>query len=99
MGKGQVVLLGTVPDPQSLVTLVTQVGSPDATTPYVQASSNVLVVPRSGDGGEGAVVVELRNTSGRLSLPHRFIDLLSGRTLEGEVEVPGYSVMVLKRLD
>ena len=29
----------------------------------------------------------------------QFTDLLSGRTLEGEVEVPGYSVMVLKRLD
>lgn len=98
LGKGQIVLLGTIPDPQSLVKLIRGVGCAEL-EPYFEASPNLLVVPRSGSGGEGAVVVEMKNEPGKLQLPNQYKDLLSGRSLKGELEVPGYAVLVLQRED
>jgi hypothetical protein len=54
----------------------------------------VLVVPRSGDAGRGAVVLEMHNQPGTITLPQPCTDLLTGRRLEGEVPVAPFSVLV-----
>lgn len=96
MGKGQIILLGTVPDPDHLVGIISEAGSSEL-GPYFEASSNVLVVPRKGNGMEGAVVIELKNEPGKIELPCSYKDLLTGQSLKGELDVPGYTVMVLQK--
>ena len=46
MGKGQIILLGTVPPPQDLDVLVITMCEASGVTRVAQASENLLVVPR-----------------------------------------------------
>lgn len=96
MGKGQVILLGTLPRPRELQALVLSIGKEVGIAPVATASENVLVVPREGDAGRGWAVLELENRPGRLTLPRRMRDLLTGTEHEGEMDVPPYTVMVLE---
>ncbi|OGV75062.1 MAG: hypothetical protein A2340_14550 [Lentisphaerae bacterium RIFOXYB12_FULL_60_10] len=95
MGKGRVIVLGTVPDAESWAALVVRVCAEAKIRPVTEASSNVLVVPRNGKGGTGWVVVELQNETGRVTLPKPARDLLTGKTLRGELEVAPHGVHVL----
>ncbi len=96
MGKGQVILLGTLPTPEDLAGFVTRVANEAGVSPVAEASENLYVIPREGEGGRGCVVVEIENRPGTLALPHEAVDLLTGKTHTGTVEVAPYSVMVLK---
>ena len=92
MGKGQVIVLGTVLSPEDLSKLLLTAGA----QPVADASSNLLVVPRTGKVGAGAVIVEIENKSATLTLPRPATDLISGQRLEGTVELAPYTVMVVK---
>ncbi len=96
LGKGRIVLLGTLPEPAALARLLAVILADAGVTPAADASANVLVVPRSGRAGNGLVVVELHNQAGWIRLPGPATDLISGQTLEGEVQVSPYGVMVLR---
>jgi len=103
LGKGRIVMLGTMPvaaDWQRL--LLDQARSVDI-APVAEASTNLLVVPRVDKAQAGApdaqtrglIVVELENRSGTIGLPQSATDLLTGRKHSGSIEVAPYGVMVL----
>jgi beta-galactosidase GanA len=96
MGKGRIVLLGTMPQPCALAKAVLDIAGQAGVAPVAEASPNLLVVPREGKAGEGWVVVELQRQSGSLTLPRPATDLLTRRKLSGKIEIPPYGVMVLK---
>jgi beta-galactosidase GanA len=99
MGKGKVVVLGTMPEAKALVALVTRIAAQSEITPSAKASPNLLCVPRSGKGGEGMIVVELENKPATLSIPKASVDLLTGKKYaRGLTKIKPYSVMVLKVL-
>jgi hypothetical protein len=64
--------------------------------PAAEASTNVLVVPRVGEGGTGAIVLELENRPGELTLPKTVRDILTAREYDGTVKLHPYQVMVLQ---
>ena len=96
IGKGEIVLLGTMPRREELRKLLLSVCSQVGIEPLVQASANLVVVPRRGNGEEGLVAVEIENRPASLVLSRSAKDLLTGRRYSDNVEVQPYGVMVLK---
>ncbi len=97
IGKGRLVLLGTLPPPDALQRLLLDKAAEQGIGPVSQATANVLVVPRSGSAGTGAVVVELEHQPGTFTLDAPARDLLTGKTCSGTVPVAPYEVLVLCR--
>ena len=95
LGKGLIVVLGTMPVPMDLCRLLTSLGRDAGVQPVAEASDNLIVVPRQGEGGRGMVLVEVENRHANITLPERMTDLISDRKLEGRLDLPPYGVMVL----
>ena len=96
VGKGQIVLLGTLATPEDLQRLLLSLGKDAAVLPVAEASPNLLVVPREGKAGQGLIVAELENAPAALTLPRAATDLLTGERRSGRIAVKPYGVMVLK---
>jgi len=96
MGKGRIIVLGTLPRPEDLLKLFASAAAEADVHPVADASDNLLVVPRSGEAGEGLMLVEYENRPARIALPKPATDLLTGQTESGEIEVEPYGVKVLK---
>ncbi|MCL5271322.1 MAG: beta-galactosidase trimerization domain-containing protein, partial [bacterium] len=98
MGKGQIVVLGTMPPPEIWQKLVLELSGQAGVAPAADASANLMVAPREGTDGRpaGVVVVELENKPARLKLDREATDLLTGRKLRGEVEIAPFAVLALK---
>lgn len=92
VGKGQILLVGTVLPGEEITRLVRQSGI----APVAEATENLLVVQRAGDGSEGLIVVETANRTGEINLSRPMVDQLRGDRFEGVAVVPPYGVMVLK---
>jgi beta-galactosidase GanA len=95
LGKGRIVVLGTLPPPADLEQFMLRLAAQCAVLPAAEATPNVLVVPREGEIGRGLIVVELENRPGTLKLHSPATDVLSGTNYAGEFSVRPYQVMVL----
>jgi beta-galactosidase GanA len=95
-GQGRIIVLGTLPPAQDLQQLMVELAGQHDVFPAATATSNVLVAPREGEAGKGAVVIEIENRPGTLSLPGEAYDLLSGETHSGTIEIAPYQVLVLE---
>lgn len=93
LGKGKIVLLGTVPSHEFLRRIA-------GIESIAEASENVHIVERFYENGAsaGLIVQELENREGELTLPNgEYDELISSRRLSGHVRVDAYEVLVLKR--
>ena len=95
LGKGQIIMLGTMPQPEDLKVLLLTIAKEAGVTPVADASENLVVIPREGSGIKGLVAIEVENRPASLNLPSPMTDLLTGKSRKGKVEVPAYGVMVL----
>lgn len=95
IGKGQIILLGTMPPAEEFARLVTATAAPLGISTVAQASDNLLIVPREGGGQRGLVIAEVENKAGVVTLDRPMRDLLTGNTYTAEITVPAYGVMVL----
>ena len=91
VGRGRVILLGTVPSKEALLRLV-------GMKPIAEASDSICLVSRTGEEN-GIIAVNLENTAGSVTLEGNYIELISGRVLSGNVSVMPYEVLVLKKTD
>jgi len=96
LGKGRIVLLGTLPIPADLQRLLLRLAAQCGIRPAAEATPNVLVVPRSGKIGRGAVVIEIGNRPGLLSTSSPARDVLNGKVYFGEIALAPYQVLVLE---
>ena len=96
MGKGRIILLGTLPGEQDLQRLLLDAAAEARVGPVAEASANLLVVPRKGRTAEGLIAVELSNQPATLKLQRPAVELLTRRRCEGTLEVQPYGVAVLK---
>lgn len=92
VGKGKVVLLGTVLKPDSLARLVRTLHNEE--TAVIDASEGVCVCEREG----GVVLVELDGKEGYAVLRGEHVDVISGAKRSGRVELGGYDVVVLDQV-
>ena len=88
VGKGKVILLGSVPNHADVRRLV-------GIKPILKASDNVTLIERSN----GAIIaVEIENTTGYVELDGNYTDKISNTVLSGKVTVSPYSVLVLEKV-
>jgi beta-galactosidase GanA len=97
MGKGQIIVLGTMPQPSDFQSLLLSICKETGVLPVAKASENVLVVPRTGEGQDGMIVMEIEHKPGHIVLPNKMMDILTGKEHTGMLELEPYTVMVLKK--
>ena len=90
VGKGQVIILGTAPDKETLLKLVNK-------APNASASSNVSVVKRTGTHN-GLIALEIENKDGYIILEKPYYDLIADKEVSGKVEIKPYSALFLKEI-
>ena len=89
VGKGKIILVGSVISGGDLLRLVGRAS-------IAEASENVVLVERSGNE-RGMIAVEIEDKSGYLVLDGKYTDLITGKNLTGKIEVSPYEVLVLKK--
>ena len=92
VGKGKVVLVGSVISHKDLLRLVNR-------APIAEASGNVVLTERTANDGSvsGIIAVETENKSGYVILNGEYIDLITGETCSGKIEFQPYQVRVMKK--
>jgi beta-galactosidase len=99
MGKGRIILLGTLPEPAALGDLLARVAADAGLAAPPVASPHLLVAPREGTAGRGVVAVEMAGREASLAVAKKSVDLISGNThAPGTVTVPAYGVVVLREI-
>lgn len=87
VGKGKVILLGSLPDCATLQALTQRFA-------LLPASDNLVLTERTGEQN-AIIAVETQGKEGLLITDGKRKDVLSGRTLDGSVSVRPYEVLVL----
>ncbi len=90
VGKGCVILLGSVPSHKDLRKLV-------PLPPIAEASGSVTLVRRSGKDG-GIIALETENKEGYIVCKGKYKDLLTEKTVCGKVGVNPHQVLVLREI-
>lgn len=90
IGKGKVVLLGSVPSIDVLRKLI-------SIEPIEQASDNVIIVERTGEE-DGIIILETENKEGDVFLKSCYKDLCNGELYCGKMTLNPYEVRVLQKL-
>lgn len=96
MGKGQIIVLGTIPPAKQWVHMIKMFANELMLLPNIQASDNLLAVPRQGQTQSGYIVLEMQNRNGSLQLDQPSTDLLTQETFEQTIPMSPYQVRVLK---
>lgn len=89
VGKGRVILVGSVISRDDLLRLVNR-------KPIAEASDNVILVERSGKEN-GIIAVETKNTDGYIVLECEYTEVITGRKLSGKYKIAPYEALVLKK--
>ncbi len=92
MGRGQVILLGTMPLGGDVSPLLMALGA----RPVAEASDNLLVVPREGETARGLIAVELEGKPAWLDVEGTMRDVVTGAAHTGRLDFPPYAVIVLQ---
>ncbi len=96
VGKGTVILLGTIPSEADAARLIRLACDASGAEP-VCVEGEVIAARRSGAAGEGLMLVEYGAKNAVCTLPGPMTDLLTGCRLEGRVTLKPYDVLVLRR--
>ncbi len=97
IGKGRIVLLGTLPEPRALGEILLRTASESGVAAPPAGSPHLLIVPRDGAAGRGTIAVELEGKPASMVLDAPARDLLTGREHgRGTVEIAPFGVVVLQ---
>ena len=99
-GKGKIVLLGVVPDPELLLWLTDKYAKELKLSAPVKASPSVVTVMRKGGKGEVFGAVEAEYKLGFAECPFDGIDVLSGKKyVKGDrIELKPYGVSIVEKV-
>lgn len=89
VGKGKVIVLGSVLSHADLLRLVGR-------APIAEASKNIELIEREGKE-DCLIVLETEHEPGFISLEGRYTDVIGNRIISGRTEVRPYEVLVLKK--
>ncbi len=95
IGKGTVILLGTIPSEADAARLIRLACEASGAEP-VRIEGEVMAARRSGTAGEGLMLVEYGGKDAACTLPEPMVDLLTGRRLQNRAALKPYDVLVLK---
>lgn len=89
VGKGKVILVGSVVSHEALLRLI-------ALPPVAEASDNVVLCERTGKES-GIIALEIENKEGFILLDGKYTDLVTGKIYSGKTQIHPYGVLVLKK--
>lgn len=89
VGKGRVILVGSVLAPGDILRLVNR-------APIAEASENVILTERTGRQN-GIIAVETENRKGYIVLDGEYTELLTGKKLKGKMEITPYQTLVMRK--
>jgi len=99
IGKGTVFLLGFIPSAQDMKELILPMACKAAGISFGKTEGNsLMVIPRTGKDCSGMILAEFNGSGGSCQLDCAMYEHLSGKTLQGRVEVAPYEVLILERL-
>lgn len=94
-GKGEVILLGTLPCEDALIKIVNIALTDAGITPY-KTTGTLLIIPREGHDKNGIILCETAHGQASVELPCPMTDLLTGISYNaGEMTVEPYGVHIL----
>ena len=96
IGKGKVIVLGTIPSEEDMYRLL-DVAIAESGAQKFSVSGKLMVAKREGANQEGYTVVNHTGADAALHLDGVYEDLLSGETCSGRISMDGYQVRVLKK--
>lgn len=94
VGKGTVIVLGTLPGKEDGKKLL-KYAMEESGTSCLPVEGPVAAALRTGEGMEGIAAVEYGGKGGRLSLPGCYTDLLTGQSWKNEMRLEPYQAAVL----
>ena len=86
VGKGKIIIVGSVIDGKEVVRLT-------GVAPILKATDNVELIER----GDVIIAIEIENEQGTLELQGSYQDVLTGKRYSGTTEIDAFSVMVLQK--
>ena len=98
VGKGRIIVLGTLPKYDDLQKLLGRILEESGMTPLVIAG-NVAAARREGNGLRGITATEYGGKPGKITLPGRYFDHISQKVFEREAEIAPYHTLVLQEVD
>lgn len=96
VGKGCVILLGTVPSAADMKKLIA-LACEQSGVALPKVSGEVIAARRKGEAGEGLFLIEYGNREAAFRLDEPMTDLLTDETLSGEIRLEPYSVRILRK--
>ena len=96
VGRGRIILLGTIPSAQDLVRIL-KPALEEAGVKLPRITGELAVIPRSGAAGSGLILVETGNKPASVDLEEPMTELLTGKSYLGHTELEPYSILVLKK--
>ncbi len=94
VGKGTVVLLGSMPSAADMKRIIGAFVKPAG-----EAEGELMVSPRAGEAGEGFIMVECGAKPAAYTLTGSYTDILTGEKLSGRISFKPYEVKVLRACD
>lgn len=96
VGKGTVILLGTVPSGEDMDRILS-LACQTAGIPYGKEDGNIMAVRREGEKHSGLILLEYAGKGGTYQLDEEMTDILSGKKYSGKISLMPYDIMVLQR--
>ncbi len=96
VGKGYVIMLGTLPEDGELIRIMKKAASLSASETY-ETDGNVMVTKRSKGDDSLYLVASAKGKEGSISLDGRWTDVLTGDVFESTVTIAPYELKILKK--
>lgn len=97
VGRGCVIVLGTLPSPADTKRLLEQAMA-ESGVAHLTIEGSVAAARREGDGIRGIAAVEYGGKEGALKLDGSYIDLLTQTQYDGKIRMNPYQIAVLEKL-
>lgn len=97
-GKGQMIVLGTLPDKEDLDRVVA-LAADRSRVERLHFQGQVVAAHRTGNGREGLVAQEIGGACGTVQFRGPMTDILTGKDYDGEAPLEPYQTILLERMD
>ena len=96
-GKGQVILLGTIPSEKDMIKLIKLALETKNIKP-MEFEGGVTAVKRTGENKRGLILIENAAENAKFTLEKKMKDILSNEIYEGVINLKPYDILVLEEI-
>lgn len=98
VGKGEVVVMGTMPENEIMVDIIKKYLDKTHSLPDIKCSPYVIAVKRTDGKKTGYCIAETACEQGYVELDGEYIDVASGKKVNGKIDIKPYSFICLEKI-